>query len=323
MSRRGLLVLTAVAAALLLMLVTLRLADDAPPGVGDPLVAGLRAELGELSTVRITTGGDQVVATLELRDERWVVAERDDWPADTDRLRELLLALVEARRLEERSANPALYARLGVEPLGDPAARGIGIEIETPAGRLALIIGDSGGGDYWHVRREDESAAWLVSGRFEVARATGAWLARPLLDIPADQVQRMTILHPDGERVRLVRQEADTGSGFTVLELPAGRTLLHATVADVTAAALAGLRLEDVAPRDDIFGDEQTAVRIVVETGDEQGITLLATNRDDGGWLAVESGLEDDERLAGRAFRIPRPRYQQLTRRMDELLVPE
>jgi hypothetical protein len=324
MSRRALLLLAALAAGLLLILATLQLADDAPPGVGDPLFPNLRAELAEISTVRISTGGEQVVATLELRGDTWVVAERDDWAADTQRLRALLIGLVEARRVEERSANPALYPRLGVDPLDDPSARGTGIAIETPSGRLALIIGDSGagGGDFFHARREDEPAAWLVSGRIDVPRSTGEWLAADLLDVAMDEVVSVTLLHPDGERVRLVRQDAG-GGAFAVLDMPAGRSLLHASVAEATAAALAGLQLEDVAPAEQIFDDQAQVVTTLVETRDERVISLQATRRDDGDWLTVESGLDEDGRLAGRAFRIPRARFMQLTRRLEDLLLPE
>ena len=49
--------------------------------------------------------------------ETWTVAERDNYPADTGRLRKLLLELAEARLLEEKTSNPELYDRLKVEDI--------------------------------------------------------------------------------------------------------------------------------------------------------------------------------------------------------------
>ena len=378
MSRRALLTLGAVAAALLLLLLLPRLANERPSGVGDALVPGLRSELDALSTLRITAADNEVVATLELRDDTWVVAERDDWPADVTRMRTLLLALVEARRVEQRTADPQRYARLGVESLDGPEAAGVGLAIEHPEGAVELIIGDTGvGGDYSHVRRLDEAAAWLVSGTLEVSRSTGDWLQSMLLDVPAARVATVSIEHPDGQALRVRRSGPD--DAFELIDPPEGRTLLYAGIVDPVGAALSNLTLEDVAPRDSVFTADSEPVRNVTETRDGLTITLLGLERDDAYWVAIDPAIDEtavrqavlaetlaagdgsagpddadggppspasdaarvgedrlaaalaareqevvslQDRLAQRAFRVPRHRYMQLTRRVDDLLEP-
>ncbi|MCC5868871.1 MAG: DUF4340 domain-containing protein [Gammaproteobacteria bacterium] len=373
MSPRALLTLGGVGVVLLLVLLVTRMGDTPPPGVGDPLISGLRTDIDTLSTVRITTAGDEVVATLELRNDSWVVAERDDWPADLTRMRTLLLALVEARRIEERTADPDRYARLGVEALDDPAAAGVGVAIEHPGDSVELIIGDTGvGGDYSHVRRLDETAAWLVSGTLSVARNTGDWLAPMLLDVPATRVGRITILHPDGQELRIRRAGPD--GRFELLDLPGGRELLYAGIVDPLGAALANLTLTDVAPLERVFAADIEPVRTIIETRDGLVISLLGIEHDDEHWIAIDAAIDESAvqqalleevlahgaadaaegpptpasdaarvpadrlaaevaareqevaqlqaRLAQRAFRIPRHRYMQLTRRVDDLLEP-
>jgi len=358
MSRRALLLLAGVAAALLLLTVlATRTADTGPPGVGAPLLSGLRADLADISTVRVTAPGERVVATLELRDATWVVVERDDWPADTQRLRSLLLALVDAQRIEPRTANPQLYHRLGVAALDDPEARGVGLTMERARGEISLIIGDTrvGGNDYSHVRRLDESAAWLVRGNLEVSTRTGDWLRSDIVDIPLQRVREVTILHPDGDEVR-VRRDFPTSEVFDVVTLPAGRQLLYEGIGATVAGALGALSLQDVAPRDAIFDGQVEPVHTLVETWDGLAVALLGIQRDGDYWLALEARVEEsgmqqqltgdsaltdgDPRLvevlrsrrqeadalttllAGRAIRVPRHTYLQLMRRSEELLAP-
>ncbi len=292
MSPRALLILAALAAALLLALALTRLGNETPSGVGDALISGLRADLDALSTVRVTTAGNEVVATLELRDDSWVVAERDDWPADLQRMRTLLLALVEARRVEARTADPQRFARLGVEPLDDAEAAGVGLSIEHPEGTIELIVGDTGvGGDYSHVRRLDEDSAWLVSGNLEVARETGDWLQPTLLSIDATRVGRITILHPDGHELRIRRTAGD--GGFELIDPAPGRELLYAGVVDPLGAALANLTLEDVAPSESIFSADSAPVRNIVETRDGLVLSLLGLERDDTHWITIEAAIDE------------------------------
>ncbi len=331
MSRRALVVLMALATLLLATAAWLHLADDRLPGAGDPLLPGLRGELAEISTLRVSAAGPEIIATLELRGERWVVAERDDWPADTGQLRALLLALADARRVEARTANPSQWHRLGVAPMDSAEASGMEVALETPAGPLALVIGRRDGA-YTHVRLAHEPAAWLVSGRMEPGRTTGDWLDPTMPDLAAPGVVALTLSHPDGEQVRLQRPE-NASSGLELQAVPAGRSLLHATVTDATLAALSALRVEDVAPRDEIFTEDKAPVHIEIETADGLTWRWLALLADDVPWMTLAPTEADTAaegsplgselaHLAGRALRIPRHRYDQLTRRLEDYLAP-
>src|SRR5258708_21640240 len=53
--------------------------------------------------------------TMHEKDGRWTVAERGDYPADVSKLRKLLLALSDAKIVEEKTSNPANYPVIGLE----------------------------------------------------------------------------------------------------------------------------------------------------------------------------------------------------------------
>ena len=60
---------------------------------------------------------------------QWTVAERANYPADVSKLRKLLLALSDAKIVEEKTSNPASYAIIGVEDPTMPGAAGAEIEL--------------------------------------------------------------------------------------------------------------------------------------------------------------------------------------------------
>src|SRR5258708_25761455 len=95
--------------------------------------------------------------TMHEKDGRWTVAERGDYPADVAKLRKLLLALSDAKIVEEKTSNPANFAVIGVEDPSSPAATGAEISVTARDGKHAVIIGKPVGGGNFAPRRRDNS----------------------------------------------------------------------------------------------------------------------------------------------------------------------
>ena len=96
------------------------------------LFPDLKAQLNDVSGIIVRGPGNQLIATLKRSDARWIVAERD-YPADLGMIRANLLALAEARIVEEKTSTPELYERLGVQDIALESARGIQLEISGHA----------------------------------------------------------------------------------------------------------------------------------------------------------------------------------------------
>jgi hypothetical protein len=248
MTPRKLIVLGIVAIALLA--VALWYAGNRRPapdgGLQSALAPGLADRLNEVERVRISTAGNAVVATLEQDESGWVLVERDRYPADTAKLRELLLRIAQARRVEAKTANPELHDRLGVEDIGQADAYGVQVTLEGGGEPLALVIGHNrtrGSGTY--VRKVAQPQSWLVDRNIAVERSTANWLQRDLLDIDTARIVRVEVTRPPGPPVVIVRDE-DSDGDFRLLDLPAGRELASEFVADATAGLLSSLRIDDV-----------------------------------------------------------------------------
>ena len=116
---------------------------------GAALIPTLAGELNTVTALSVRRGSAAPTVTVHEKDGRWTVAERGDYPADVTKLRKLLLALSDAKIVEEKTSNPANFAVIGVEDPSSPAATGAEISVTARDGKHAVIIGKPvGGGNF-------------------------------------------------------------------------------------------------------------------------------------------------------------------------------
>ncbi|MEZ5562774.1 MAG: DUF4340 domain-containing protein [Gammaproteobacteria bacterium] len=306
----------------------------------------LKAQLNDVSEIIVRGPGDQLIATLRRSDARWIVAERD-YPADVGTIRATLLALAEARIVEEKTSTPELYDRLAVQDIALATARGIQLEISGTRTPVRIIIGEAlaGGSDMSYVRRTGEAQSWLVTGRFTPGKTTGEWLDRQLLDIPATRIQALTIAPPGLQTLRLTKSGPED-TDFAVADIPAGRELSYPGVANSLGGLLSGLQLDDVSGREALGTDPGKPVvarfacfdGLVIEasawrTQEGTRLSFLASadraqaeryaKPDAPGFDAVLSEADAiNTRLGGWIYTLPGYKTEQFTRRLQDLLAP-
>lgn len=306
----------------------------------------LKAQLNEISEILVRGPGNQLVATLRRSDARWIVAERN-YPADVGMIRTNLLALADARIVEEKTSTPELYDRLGVQDIALENARGIQLEISGSGTPVQLIIGEAAGdsSDMRYVRRTGEAQSWLVSGHFTPGKTTGEWLDRQLVDIPAARIQAVTIIHPGLDTLRLEKAGRDA-TDFGVTDIPAGRELSYPGIGNTLGALLVSLQLDDVHGREALGENPGKPVvarflcfdGLVIEasawrTPEGTRLSFLAAVDpaqaeryavpDAPGTAAVRAEAEAiNARLGGWIYTLPGHKTEQFTRRLQDLLTP-
>ena len=189
---------------------------EAPPAeTGQPVFPGLAEKLPQAARIEITGGGN-TTTLLRLNNgdgPGWGVGERDSYPADPIRLRSLLAGLAELRLIEPRTANPELFARLGLArptTQGDSGTRLL-VLAHNGAVLAEVILGHRsvrarpGMDDQIYLRRAGEERAWLAEGKLDASADPLTWLKRDLLDIKAERIARIDISR-DGAALTLRRQ---------------------------------------------------------------------------------------------------------------------
>jgi len=189
--------------------------------IGQRLVAGLKLE--EVAEVALRDAS--ATLTLVRRDGTWVIKERADFSADAERVRELLLKLVELKIVQAEPVAQAQRARLELAEPGAAAGTGAGtlLELKDGTGKTMarLLLGKKvtartaaegpspehgvPTGRYVMPGTETGSVA-LVSDPLGAAEAKpDAWLSKDL--IRAERVRTITASGPDGrQRFSLSRE---------------------------------------------------------------------------------------------------------------------
>lgn len=220
------------------------------PGGGDLLFPELKSRLNDINTVTITDAQGDITLRREADDDgsspagRWIAPDYGGYPVDTGSLRRLLLAIADARKLEQKTSDPGLYERLGVE---DPRESGSGalVTAEGDSAAIALILGDTAQREFRYARIPEQAPSWLISQNPVLPAERAGWLLPEIVDIDASRIESAVIRHADGEVIAIRKANADDVN-FEVEDVPEGRELRYPSVANGIAAVLSNLTLEDV-----------------------------------------------------------------------------
>ena len=300
--------------------------DSDLPDSGRLLFDDMAAVLNDVDTVTVTRA-DSGTVTIRRQADGWGIADRDDYPANLERIRGVLLAMAEARVVEPKTADPARHAILGVDNPTGELSKGTLVTAAAGGQSFSLIFGNVSQGTYRYARIGGEAQSWLVDQNPEIPLSIGEWLNADIIDIPSTRIQSVSITHPDGETIRADRA-VDDGTDFIVADIPDDRELSYSTVANGLAGALNDLDLDDVRAAGD---DAATAVITEFLTDDGLRITARTTSEDDVHWLtlaASSAGADPNEAdelndsLGGWQFRIADYKANLLTRRWEDILKP-
>ncbi len=276
---------------------------------------------GELATVTAVTlrkaGGAEVV--LHRSAAGWTVVQRGDYPADVGKLRALLTSLGDATIVEEKTAEPASFAAVGVD---DPAHGGGGTSLTVAAksGTQSVIVGKPSGGSSF-VRRADENQSYLVEPAITPEAEPRGWIDPRLLDVSAAVIERLAVKLADGTAYTLRRTDP-TESKFALDGAPRGRTPLDPAALAPAPNMFGNLTAEDVAPLGDI--DFGAASQVVLTLTDGAVLTLTGVVAGDKHWLQVTSSKDAalNAKTQGRALAVASYRYEGIFRPLEPLLVP-
>src|SRR5262249_54817240 len=148
-----------------------------------------QADLNSVTRVRLYKG-DGSHATLVHTADHWLIDERA-YAADSGQVRKLLLDLAGLTIEEQKTQDPTLYSRLGVEDPSSVRATSTGVDVDLGGRTLKLIVGKTSGTAAVYVRVAGAAASLLVTPQITPDADPRHWLDRSILDIGPDQLSEV------------------------------------------------------------------------------------------------------------------------------------
>ena len=259
---------------------------------GARALPALSPALNNVTEIRLVKAGDQTVVTLKRADTNWQVAERAGYPADSAKVRKLLIDLADLKVLEQKTDNPANYAVLGVEDVKAPTATGVRIDIAGLPEPVSLIVGKNAGSRSTYARLAQSAQSLAVTPALTLDTEPRNWLDRSLLDVPAARVQQVRVTDANGHSY-LAKRESREQTDFTVPDLPKGRALTSPTAANSASTALDDVTFDDVRPAAPAPASPKGVVRAEFRLFD--GTVIDITGREDGEhrWIQLQPRFDE------------------------------
>ena len=196
----------------------------------------------DVELLQLRGARNRALVTLERRDGTWRVAQRGGWPADAGRISQYLFVLSQARRMQAKTSDPGLYARLGVEPVNVVDAKSVELTLSGKAIRSRLLIGNEHPRlEGYYVRADGEAGTWLTDLPVYFDPDPRVWLDRRLVDVPLARIVQVRISGV-GERPFSLSHREDR---FRPDDAPAA-AMRDSYQGDVVASALDQLQFEDL-----------------------------------------------------------------------------
>jgi hypothetical protein len=299
---------------------------------GTLVFPGLAPKLAAAKGVEIT-GKGQTLA-IARAGAVWGLPDRGNYPVQQDKLRELLTGLTELRITEPRTADPALWERLGV---GDPASA-------TSTADLVKVLDDKGDvlaqlivghrrvrtqgnvPESIYVRRPGENQSWLAEGRLPVDTDPQLWFDRDIANIDNKQVVSV-VVHRGDATLEFARDGAKP-----VLKSPAEHPKLDDYRVEDVFRSLETLTLTDVKPAAEEPGEKIGTAAFTLADASVVDITVFRVAKEGAAvdiWTqyAVQGDTDAAKKLAakvkGWAYQVGSWKEKSFVPALDDLKAEE
>ena len=258
-----------------------------------PFFPGLSDRVNQASTLVYTIGlGMEGTSNITIErddDGVWHVAEREGFPARTNKVRKTILGLIELEAFEPRTANAEWHRNLG---LLEPEKLGSAVRVQLLdkdgnelasllAGDIVESTTDIQGRGFLYVRRDGEDQTWLARGALSLDKDVSGWLETDVVSIPLARTRRVSLWVGTNQLAVLSRLSPDHPN-FIVENVPEGAVSRGAPIVNASATAFSGFAFEDGVPVSSInFTDPPVAV---IETFDGLKLTVTMVGAGSGMW---------------------------------------
>ena len=257
-----------------------------PVDTNQPLVKNLSKNVNDIALIEIEKQG--VILSIEKKENQWLLRQKDNYPVDTSKVRTLLLQLAESSLLEEKTSNPALYEKLGLDAESRAKVQAY-LDLEKSETLFSLDIGHTNGTIGTYIVGGDRPQSWLTSGVINVDSDLNDWLQTELFNIEEKDITQITIQNAEKQRVVL---KADEFGGFVLEGLATGQESDPARISSITSS-FRMLNFQQV--ENESSKDLSAGITSEIITSDGMLITALVLHEDGQYWAKFEVSASLDK----------------------------
>lgn len=239
----------------------------------------------DVTTIRVTQGEETV--TLQRQGDRFLVVERQSYPASNSSVNKLLRDLLEIGLEREIGGGEDLQEELEIEPVG-PATVEVALAGTGGQEMVRMRIGRSfaeGPGNYVQRFEETDSAIYLTASGVQVSTDLSSYLDKLIVDHEGSEV--VSISGADYLLERPVE-----GGDLALVDLPSGQSTKASEIGRLESA-LSGLRFDEVfvADASEVAGLSFAPV-LEIGLADSSGYVLAIAQQEDRTYLRIRGHSE-------------------------------
>ncbi len=311
---------------------------------GSPLIEGLAVD----TIAGIEIAGEQGSQTVRLTrlNGRFVLPEKDNYPADVTKINFLINNCLDIRTVEKITDNPDNHADLKVTP--ETARYRISFMDEDPKPIVSLVLSESDPDtNTAYARLQSEDTVYSIQSVPRFNTGTADYMNTELLNVSKDQISSVAVKTNEGSYVLSSDKDSET---ISLEKMPEGKQFKGATYQTVFGA-LSDLRFEDVSDAASFTGtfdstynaklhdltvyklsvariDDKTWVKATADYLDKSPVekTMGQVESDEElkkketKLLAIDAVKEFNARHEGWVYQIPSYKADQLTKPLSELI---
>ena len=302
MSQKKHLTILAVAALIFIIAaIVSRPTNNDIANAGAKVFPDLFEHANDVTNIDIQTNNEKL--TLSKDKDEWKVAESNNYPANINRIRNLVLGLSNLKRVEPKTSNPDNYNRIGVEDVSKKDAKSTQITVYAGKdNKLAdIIVGQSKPSKAdptqksYYVRTIKDPQSWLVDGSLPSGWQAKDWLDTEILTVNRDRIKQVKVTHQDGSQVFIHRASPDVRD-YTLDGLKPGEEINAPYEVNNIATTFTKMTFDNVIPQTNSGVSDKPEYTAVLTTFDGLEITYQPYKKDDKHW--VKYSARYDEQIA-------------------------
>jgi hypothetical protein len=301
-------------------------------GKAEAMLPALKSSGDKLAAIEIDQGG--TLLKLAKHDGKWVIPSEENYPANVDAIRTLVVAASEAALVERKTAKEDRLALLG---LTDPKKTGSTARLVrfldasgAPIGEIIIgnkkadAFGASKSGTY--VRRPGETQTWLADRALDGTAKINDWRKTRVVDVPTNTIKTASI-EVAGEPAYGIERDSD-GKSFKLSQIPSGKKLKYLNAVDEiieSASYVDFLNVRKPKPSETM----KSAGKVTFET--DKGLKVELDLKSDGkeAWVSITPSGQGDAKkdadsmaasVGGWEFAIPPAKVTSLMKKQADLL---